>query len=940
MLHRIAAILLVTSWLCAGDAPVAVGKGSYAPSPPADNREIAELLARKPLIEAESAGRPLPTNDWWTTLLTEPWPSRMYARPTIVGADGGGVRIWLPQGWNADGNAMDEGEPLEIQAVDRAPATAGGDLTVCDFETERWPDGWRIEGRAWGDGPTATTQQAGEGVVGRRWAMSFANGGDGAQGVATSPPFRIERRYLHLLVAGGKDGQARIELLVAGKAVQTAVGRNSRTLAATVWDVGSLKGTEARLRLVDATGGGWGWIGVDQVVQSDRAEPGSGGLLRTCSTLRWGDWTVAMRLRADETRWLDATFGHGLPYVWIESQGLDLHVPCDPTGLSDIAGKPLRLPATGDAVVVRHDGRTFALYAPERTRFEAAGDGLDLRFANPGKRFLSVAVLSAPSDAAGLQKTAYAVPRDSRLTWRLDQAAGEVVTTWTVTAEALRGTSTEVLQGWLPHQWRGTRHQLKLDGPVYATPRGALKTATGSSFEIAWPFRGVMPMLPAPTAIGPHPYDAARMARWMDEQVAEYDKQSADKRAGQDTYWGGKATLKLVQVWTIAEEMHHPAAERLRGQVREAMSDWFTWTPGEQARYFCRYPAPWSGLVGLKTSFGSGSFTDNHFHYGYHVLAAALLGRYDRTWLADYGPMARLVAKQFANWDREDRDFPFLRTFDPWHGHSYAGGLSSPKDGNNQESTSESMQSWAGVFLLGSALGDQAMTAAGAMGYAIESSAVYEYWLDYHGWKDGAAAGNHPPAYSAKHSMASVMRDRDFGFWTWFSGRPIHVYGIQFIPTWHWMSYLGRDPAFMTWQIDSMAKRESKSERTDLLALGDDWGVLACIGALAFGDPGRVTALFDEAAATHAKIDGRGSLIQYWIAHTLQAVGHPAGDLWTDLPTSMVYRQNDGAISVTAWNPGNAAVTVQVMRAGRAVASFDLAPGELAIRRDLPGLMR
>lgn len=930
MKHCIAAVLLTACGLAAGEAPVAVGKGSYAPTPPPGIREIEQQLALKPRIEAESAGRPLPTNDWWTTLLKDPWPGKMYARPAIVSATGAGVRIWYPQGWTAEGNALEDGEPLEVQAVDRTPAV-GGDLTICDFESERWPTGWQLEGKAWGDGPSTVAQQAGDGVIGKRWAMSFANGGDGARGTATSPPFRLERKFIHVLVAGGKDGQARIELVIDGKAEQRAVGRNSRDLAPTVWDVGAFKGKEARLRLVDENGGGWGWIGVDQVVQSDRAEAGSGGVLRTCSTLRWGDWTVAMRLRADETRWLDTTFGHGLPYVWIEAKGLDLHVPCTADSLSDVAGKPLRLPATGDAVVITRDGRSFALFAPERTRFEAAGDGLDLRFADGGKRFVTVALLPAATDAALFQRTAYAVPRDSRMDWKLEQPAGEVATTWTVTAEALRGTSTDVLQGWLPHQWRGTRHQLKLIAPTFATARGTLKLAAGSSFAISWPFRGVVPGLPAPAIGGAHPFDAARMARWLDEQAAEYDRDSADKRAGGDTYWGGKATLKLVQVWNIAEELKYPAAERLRGYVREAMSDWFTWTPGEQARYFCRYPAPWNGLIGLKTSFGSGGFTDNHFHYGYHVLAAALLGRYDPAWLKDYGPMARLVAKQYANWERDDRDFPLLRTFDPWHGHSYAGGMSSPGDGNNQESTSEAMQSWAGVFLLGSALGDQAMTAAGAMGYAIESSAVYEYWLDYHGWKDGAAAGNHPPAYSAKHTMASVMRDRDFGFWTWFSGRPIHVYGIQFIPTWHWMGYLGRDPAFMTWQIESMAKREAKSDKVDLLALGDDWGVLAGLGALSFADPVRITTLFEEAAQRKAKLDSRGALIHYWVAHTLQAVGRPATDLWTDLPTSAVYRQPDGTVSVAAWNPGAKPVTVTLR--GGATGSFSVPVGALLVQR-------
>jgi len=114
-----------------------------------------------------------------------------------------------------------------------------------------------------------------------------------------------------------------------------------------------------------------------------------------------------------------------------------------------------------------------------------------------------------------------------------------------------------------------------------------------------------------------------------------------------------------------------------------------------------RYPN-WPALVGFDSSYGSEQFNDHHFHYGYFTFASALLGMYDPTFLntTNYGAIAKLVAKEYANWDRTDQNFPFLRTFDIWAGHSDAGGFSSP-GGNNQESSSEAMQSWGGLFLLG-----------------------------------------------------------------------------------------------------------------------------------------------------------------------------------------------------------------------------------------------
>ena len=89
--------------------------------------------------------------------------------------------------------------------------------------------------------------------------------------------------------------------------------------------------------------------------------------------------------------------------------------------------------------------------------------------------------------------------------------------------------------------------------------------------------------------------------------------------------------------------------------------------------------------------------------------SAALGGMQDAAWLRQQGPAARDVVKQYAEWERDSKSYPRLRTFECWAGHSYAGGMSSGYDGNNQESSSEAVGSWAGPFFLGAlALGEQA----------------------------------------------------------------------------------------------------------------------------------------------------------------------------------------------------------------------------------------
>ena len=242
-----------------------------------------------------------------------------------------------------------------------------------------------------------------------------------------------------------------------------------------------------------------------------------------------------------------------------------------------------------------------------------------------------------------------------------------------------------------------------------------MKCAVGTDFRLIYSFNGVPPMLPAPQKTGlPNDFDAARMKDYL-ARYATKDKY------GDDTYWGGKSLLQLAQYMMAAQAMNDPSFDKLRALLKTALTDWFTYTPGEKAHYFARYPK-WKALVGFNTSYGSEAFNDHHFHYGYFTTASALLGMVDPQWLKDYGPMARLVAKEYANYER-DEEFPQLRTFDVWEGHSWAGGFSSPT-GNNQESSSEAVQSWAGIFWLGQALGDDKMTATGAMGYAMETRAI------------------------------------------------------------------------------------------------------------------------------------------------------------------------------------------------------------------------
>lgn len=154
------------------------------------------------------------------------------------------------------------------------------DLLLADFEGTDY-GAWQVAGEAFGKAPaqgTLPNQMPVSGFAGKGLVNSYL-GGDATTGTLTSPPFKLERKFLNFLIGGGKDTEkTAVRLLVDGKPVRTATGPNDRpggseALAADSWDTGEFTGKTAVFQVIDQATGGWGHISVDHIVQSDvRAE--------------------------------------------------------------------------------------------------------------------------------------------------------------------------------------------------------------------------------------------------------------------------------------------------------------------------------------------------------------------------------------------------------------------------------------------------------------------------------------------------------------------------------------------------------------------------------------------------------------------------------------------------------------------------------------------
>lgn len=637
----------------------------------------------------------------------------------------------------------------------------------------------------------------------------------------------------------------------------------------------------------------------------------------------WSDWGLRMQL-ADGDKRMNVTMAQGVPFTWVEADGLDL--------LLNLGGGTADLSVDG-RIVVTNGSDTYGIYAPEGTAFADNGDGdLRVEFADGKSHYLSIAVLPAADAADFYARYASVVPRNTTVDWRYDERSGMMTSTWSIVTENLDGgAERNVLQGFLPHHYKNSVTDIDFIDYTYATPRGKMRMAAGQRFSTAYKFSGVLPWFAAPKEMPDlgNPYNRERMR----QMIADYAQKGA---FGADTYWGGKGLTQMALYMTFAREMGEAALfEQCRSRLREALEDWLTYTPGEKSRFFARYDR-WGALVGYDTSYDSDTFNDHHFHYGYFTYAGALLALVDDDFRARYGDMLRLVVKDYANWDRSDKRFPWLRTFTPWSGHSYAGGLGNTGNGNGQESTSESMQGWGGVYLLGVALGDKAMRDAGIFGWVTESKGVAEYWFDRD--KENIDRTLYAKPYCSNLTAAGI------GWWTWFSGDPVWMHSIQWMPVSLCLDYLSEDLKFAKWDYEQMwAAKEiggwvvNPSEGESTLSKEPGLGNVV-LSYLQRFDPDQAARVMDEMWDANALVarqtDTNG--ISYFITHSHRTYGDRDFAVNADIPTSSAYCNADGRYTYVVYNADAAERVVTFFKDGVKMTQFKAPAHRLTVYGEVP----
>jgi endoglucanase Acf2 len=609
----------------------------------------------------------------------------------------------------------------------------------------------------------------------------------------------------------------------------------------------------------------------------------------------YSDWFVTAAFAAGEAS-LRTSFGHGSPFVYGTYAGADPVLTFDQR-------PQVWAGSEKDAVLgVTVKGNHYGLFGPAGSTWSGL-DGLVFTNKAGGKNYFSVALLpdNKPETLELFKRYAHNHVVGTQVDFQA--LPGKVKATYRFETKALEGTETGTIFSLYPHQWKYT--STPLTEMAYKSVRGAMKVGKGSEFVTEVPVQGVLPMFPREGI-----KDKERMLNYL---RAEAKKPAADFA---DTYWDGKLLGRLATLSGIAEMAGAPDLQKVFiDEMKRRLENWFTASPGETAPLFY-YDATWGSMIGSKPSYGSDMpLNDHHFHYGYFIRAAGEIARIDPEWAKKWEPMVMMLIRDIASPDRSDTMFPYIRCFDKYAGHSWASGDANFADGNNQESSSESLNAWYGMMLWGEATGNDKVRDTGLALFNTERTAVEEYWFD-------VSDTNFPKEFP-QVALGMVWGGKG-AFATWFSPDIDCIHGINWLPFTPASIYMGRHPDYVKKNHDRIVEKRKEGNNYN-----NGWGDLVVMFN-ALSDPAMASEYMEKTPDCSLEGGNTHAFMYHWI-ETLNTLGINDASVTADSPFANVFKK-DGVKTYAAYNFGDSPLNVAFSDGTKLVAK----PKSLTVQKANP----
>jgi endoglucanase Acf2 len=620
----------------------------------------------------------------------------------------------------------------------------------------------------------------------------------------------------------------------------------------------------------------------------------------------FSDWAVDISFESQGQSLL-TTVAHGSPFVYAKLSQGDLALDLG-------KGLTARTWSLDGRVLLISDARkTYAAFAPTSGQWIEQSSFWQLKLPQ-GRRYVSVAVLPDGQDATIAQflRQAYTHIVDTRADYAIDRQASEVITTFKVKTETLEGPQGQGIVGLYPHHWY--RNSQLPSNPLGQLPtiRGDIRFFAANNFQTRYRHTGFVPYWPGVQ----DPAQGKAILSTLSKESKRARRMMLE--IGQGPYWQGKGLQRISQLMTVAEAQGDSATrDELMGLIKGRFEQWLS---GDSKRTYFHYSPTLGTVVSYPEEYDAvKDMNDHHFHYGYWIRAAADIGLRDPAWVKPerWGGMIDLLVADIATAERGRKDFPYLRNFDPYEGHSWASGVALSPDGNNQESSSEAINAWAGLMLWGALQGRPELVELGTYLYTTEIQAINHYWFDVHGL-------TLPKEY--QNVEVSMLFGGKLAHNTWWIDEPRQIHGINLLPLTASSTYLAQSPEFVHRNMAALEREIKIYEGRGKRAKPHDIWQDLFAKYVALVDPAKGRARWDEWGSV--ELGDTRTHAQHWLAF-LENAGAPELGVTADTSFYAVFKHADKGKTHMVFNPGSQTRTVKFSDG----VVVQAAPGRLTVQR-------
>ncbi|CAH2350714.1 endo-1,3(4)-beta-glucanase 1 [[Candida] railenensis] len=415
--------------------------------------------------------------------------------------------------------------------------------------------------------------------------------------------------------------------------------------------------------------------------------------------------------------------------------------------------------------------------------------------------------LTASESIDGLIVQYAVAPTDSDLDTYYDQAAGLYAISASVSGSVVDGTdaiyeftyetigsssSGKTILFALPHHVESMTSASASGSTgisLSSTTKGEMYAYLANYLEFAETLQTDIQFLPwSQTATSALSYTSEQLALLAEVANDDLSVDIASTVASMDSnYYSGKVIDKYAYILLVVNDIlqDEDVAKSTLASLKDAFAPFIANTQYYPLMYDTRYGGVTSTASNdgdTTLDFGSGYYNDHHFHYGYFVHAAAIVGyvdkKYGGTWAEDNKDWVNSLIRDVANPSTDDSYFPVSRMFDWFAGHSWAAGLFASGDGKNEESSSEDYNFSYGMKLWGQVIGDQSMESRGDLMLAVSARAMnkYFYYSDDNTVEPSEYIGN---------KVSGILFENKITYTTYFGSpdtNPEYVHGIHMLP--------------------------------------------------------------------------------------------------------------------------------------------------------------